>query len=108
MRPEKLVLSMVISRFIRRAASVKRSIWKPSMPPPPSLGMACGAKVPSTPVRSGWAMAASGNVSATASAMRRRIIVKLPGVSRDRTMPRGAGRGKGAAAISFGAAAGAG
>jgi hypothetical protein len=49
---EKLVLSMVISRFMRFATSVKRSIWKPSMPPP-SLGMACGAKVPSTPVRSG-------------------------------------------------------
>src|SRR5204863_44332 len=57
---EKLTASIVISRFMRRATSVKRSIWKPSTPPP-SLGMACGAKVPSTPVRSGgsfsWASA---------------------------------------------------
>src|SRR5258708_10451830 len=51
-RVEKLTGSMVISRFMRRATSVKRSIWNPSTPPP-SLGMACGAKVPSTPVRSG-------------------------------------------------------
>src|SRR5438552_4143153 len=51
-RVEKLTASIVISRFMRRATSVKRSIWKPSTPPP-SLGMACGAKVPSTPVRSG-------------------------------------------------------
>ena len=51
-RVEKLTESMVISRFMRLATSVKTSIWKPSMPPP-SFGMACGAKVPSTPVRSG-------------------------------------------------------
>src|SRR4026209_2497876 len=51
-RVEKLTASMVISRFIRRATSVKRSIWNPSTPPP-SLGMAWGAKAPSTPVRSG-------------------------------------------------------
>src|SRR6266478_4044630 len=43
-RVEKLTASMVISRFMRRATSVKRSIWNPSTPPP-SLGMACGAKV---------------------------------------------------------------
>jgi hypothetical protein len=52
MSVEKLTESMVMSRFMRLAASVKTSIWKPSIPPP-SLGMACGAKVPSTPVRSG-------------------------------------------------------
>src|SRR5260370_5931429 len=51
-RVEKEAASMVISRFMRRAPSVKRSIWKPSMPPP-SFGKACGAKVPSTPVLSG-------------------------------------------------------
>ena len=52
MSVEKLTESMVMSRFMRLATSVKTSIWKPSVPPP-SLGMACGAKVPSTPVRSG-------------------------------------------------------
>src|SRR5262245_45950888 len=79
---------MVISRFMRRATSVKRSIWKPSMPPP-SLGIACGAKVPSTPVRSGgsfsWARAGAAQRSAVAAmaARRRRIMVSLLG-PRDR------------------------
>src|SRR5690242_19648225 len=66
---------MTISRCMRRATSVKRSIWKPSMPPP-SFGMACGAKVPSTPVRSGGsldcasALPAKTNVATTATAKR--------------------------------------
>src|SRR5580765_404258 len=72
---EKLTLSIVISRFMRRATSVKRSIWKPSTPPP-SLGMACGAKVPSTPVRSGgslvWASAEPASNSAAARVKARR------------------------------------
>ena len=51
-RVEKLTASIVMSRFMRLAASVKTSIWKPSTPPP-SFGIACGAKVPSTPVRNG-------------------------------------------------------
>src|SRR5215475_13005223 len=69
-RVEKLTASIVISRFIRRATSVKRSIWKPSTPPP-SLGMAWGAKVPSTPVRRGgsfsWASAGAAQRSAAAA-----------------------------------------
>src|SRR5215831_16326118 len=83
-RIEKLTASIVISRFIRRATSVNRSIWKPSMPPP-SLGMACGAKVPSTPVRRGgsfsWASAGAAQKSAAAAtkARRRRIILSLLG-----------------------------
>src|SRR5258706_8459893 len=69
---------MVISRFIRFATSVKRSIWKPSMPPP-SLGMACGAKVPSTPVRGGgrpdWASAVPASRSAAAAMDARRCSI---------------------------------
>src|SRR6185503_41624 len=82
-RVEKLTASMVISRCMRRATSVKRSTWKPSMPPP-SLGMACGAKVPSTPVRSGgslsWANAGAVQKSAAAAmaARRRWIMMSLP------------------------------
>ena len=78
--PEKLVLSIVISRFIRFAASVNKSMLNPSMPPP-SFGIAWGANVPSTPVRSGWAIAAAGIISATASARRRNIIFMEPRVS---------------------------
>src|SRR5882762_2395009 len=58
-RVEKLTASIVISRFMRRATSVKRSIWNPSTPPP-SLGIACGAKVPSTPVLSGGSLSWAG------------------------------------------------
>src|SRR5512137_420093 len=82
-RVEKLTASIVISRFMRRATSVKRSIWKPSTPPP-SLGMACGAKVPSTPVLSGgslsWASAgpAQRRAARATRAERRRIIMSLP------------------------------
>src|SRR5262245_35178431 len=64
---EKLTESIVISRFIRRATSVKTSIWKPSVPPP-SLGMACGAKVPSTPVRNGGCLSCASAGLATMSA----------------------------------------
>src|SRR6185369_13524253 len=63
---------------MRRATSVKRSIWKPSRPPP-SFGMACGAKVPSTPVRSGgcwvWANAAPANAAASRINARRRCSI---------------------------------
>jgi len=72
---EKLTASMMISRFMRRATSVNRSIWNPSIPPP-SLGMACGAKVPSTPVLSGgsfsWANAGPAQRSAAATMAARR------------------------------------
>src|SRR5258705_2030659 len=83
-RVEKLVLSMVISRFMRLATSVKRSIWNPSRPPP-SFGMACGANVPSTPVRSGgslvWAIAGPAKMSvASMVKARRRCIGILPGL----------------------------
>src|SRR5688500_5637220 len=75
---EKLTLSMVISRFMRRATAVNRSIWKPSVPPP-SFGMACGAKVPSTPVRSGgslvWASAEPASNSAAAIRTERRTSI---------------------------------
>src|SRR4030095_13690650 len=79
-RVEKLTASKVISRFMRRATSVKRSIWKPSTPPP-SFGMACGAKVPSTPGRSGgrldWASAAPETSSAAKRIDARRNIGSL-------------------------------
>src|SRR4051812_12330635 len=80
-RVEKLVLSIVISRFMRFATSVKRSIWNPSRPPP-SFGMACGANVPSTPVRSGgcfvWASAVAANNAATIVNTRRRCSIGNP------------------------------
>jgi hypothetical protein len=82
-RVEKLTASIVISRFMRRATSVKRSIWKPSTPPP-SLGMACGAKVPSTPVLRGgslsWASAgpAQRRAATVMAAKRRCVIMILP------------------------------
>ena len=63
-----------------KSVSVNRSIWKPSTPPP-SLGMACGAKVPSTPVRSGgsfsWARAEPGprrSVAIASRTARRRVM----------------------------------
>src|SRR3954463_16761697 len=52
MSAENSVPSMVIGRPIRRARSFARSMLKPSRPPP-ALGMACGAKVASMPVRMG-------------------------------------------------------
>src|SRR5262245_29042931 len=67
-----------MSRCMRLATSVKRSIWKPSVPPP-SFGMACGANVPSTPVRSGgsldWASAAPAKQSAASRARARRCSI---------------------------------
>src|SRR6185436_3976416 len=79
-RVEKLTESNVISRPMRRATSVKRSIWKPSVPPP-SFGMACGAKVPSTPVRSGGCLvcASAEPASSRTAAERRRNMAELPG-----------------------------
>src|SRR6185436_18582371 len=54
---ENSVPSMVIGRPMRLASSLARSMLKPSSPPP-GLGMACGAKVASMPVRIGcWASA---------------------------------------------------
>src|SRR5262245_32973952 len=62
--------------------------------PPPSLGMACGAKVPSTPVRSGgsfsWASAGPAQRSAAAArvARRRRIMRSLLGTRGLRALTR--------------------
>jgi len=46
---ENSVPSISIGRPSRRAISIPRSMLNPSSPPP-SFGMACGAKVASTPV----------------------------------------------------------
>src|SRR4249920_799316 len=53
MSAENSVPSISIGRPRRRAISMPRSMLKPSTPPP-SFGMACGAKVASTPVLIGW------------------------------------------------------
>src|SRR5688572_16508966 len=78
MRPENSAAKISTLRPMRRPASVMRSMLKPSTPPP-SLGMACGANVPSTPTTSGFCCAQAPPArSATQAAMNSFPIVGLP------------------------------
>src|SRR3954470_24339416 len=76
MSAENSVPSMVIGRPMRRARSFARSMLKPSRPPP-ALGMACGAKVASMPVRIGCC-ASAALLDSRRAARRNDRIITLP------------------------------
>src|SRR3954469_23929380 len=76
MSAENSVPSMVIGRPMRRARSFARSMLKPSRPPP-ALGMACGAKVASMPVRIGCC-ASAALLERRRAARRNDRIITLP------------------------------
>src|SRR5437868_10631651 len=76
MRAENSVPSIWIGRPMRFASSFARSMLKPSSPPP-GLGIACGAKVASMPVRMGCCANAAPDTTSIKEANRRIIAVPL-------------------------------
>src|SRR3954469_6371900 len=76
MSAENSVPSMVIGRPMRRAGPLARSMLNPSRPPP-ALGMACGAKVASMPVRIGCC-ASAALLDSRRAARRNDRIITLP------------------------------
>jgi hypothetical protein len=70
MSPENSPAKISTLRPMRRPASITRSTLNPSTPPP-SLGIACGAKVPSMPTTIGfcWANAVPATSAKAAAAI---------------------------------------